>query len=52
MEKYDHNDQGSGHSPTPDTPERAETRADVERAREADRLHNEANRAAERGQRK
>lgn len=43
------NEQGSGHTPTPDTPERAETRADAERARNADRLHDAANKAAERG---
>jgi hypothetical protein len=48
MENCNQNEQGSGHSPTPNTPERAETLRDVERAREANRLHDEANREAER----
>jgi hypothetical protein len=52
MENYKRTRQGSDHLPDRSTPERNEAANDVERAREADRLHKAANDLAERGNRK
>jgi hypothetical protein len=49
---YDPHLQGSDHLPDATTPEKAETRVHVERARQAVRLSQEANKLAERGNRK
>jgi hypothetical protein len=51
-EQYNPHNLGTDHLPDSSTPERAETARDVERARKANRLHDAANKLAERGNRK